>query len=81
MTIYHMHLVSDATGETVSSVARACLVQFKGVEPIEHSWTLIRTKGQIEKVVAAIEKISICARFWSRAAATLPYLVYRSWTR
>ncbi|MDP9137293.1 MAG: phosphoenolpyruvate synthase regulatory protein, partial [Pseudomonadota bacterium] len=24
---FHVHLVSDSTGETVSSVARACLVQ------------------------------------------------------
>ena len=54
MTAYHMHLVSDATGETVNSVARACLVQFEGAEPIEHSWTLIRTKGQIQKVLAGI---------------------------
>ena len=54
MTAYHMHLVSDATGETVNSVARACLVQFEGVEPIEHIWTLIRTKGQMEKVLTKI---------------------------
>ena len=54
MTAYHLHLVSDATGETVNSVARACLVQFKDVEPIEHVWTLIRTKGQIEKVLRGI---------------------------
>ena len=55
MTAYHMHLVSDATGETINSVARACLVQFEGVEPIEHVWTLIRTKGQMEKVLKGIE--------------------------
>ena len=56
MTAYHMHLVSDATGETVNSVARACLVQFAGIEPIEHNWTLIRTKGQMAKVLRGIEK-------------------------
>jgi regulator of PEP synthase PpsR (kinase-PPPase family) len=28
---FHVHLVSDSTGETVSSVARACLVQYEGV--------------------------------------------------
>lgn len=54
MTVYHMHLVSDATGETVNSVARACLVQFKDIEPVEHNWTLIRTKGQVDKVLLAI---------------------------
>lgn len=52
--IYHLHLVSDSTGETVSSVARACLVQFEGVQVSEHVWSLVRTKGQMEKVAAAI---------------------------
>jgi len=56
MTAYHMHLVSDATGETINTVARACLVQFAGVEPIEHVWTLIRTKGQMQKVLKGIER-------------------------
>lgn len=52
---YHLHLVSDATGETLNSVTRACLVQFEGVTPIEHSWTLIRTPGQMEKVLGGIK--------------------------
>ena len=51
---FHLHLVSDATGETINSVARACLVQFEGTEPIEHTWSLIRTPGQMEKVLGAI---------------------------
>jgi [pyruvate, water dikinase]-phosphate phosphotransferase / [pyruvate, water dikinase] kinase len=51
---FHLHLVSDATGETINSVARACLVQFEGIDPVEHAWTLIRTAGQMEKVLAAI---------------------------
>lgn len=52
----HLHLVSDATGETIHSVARACLSQFESVEPVEHNWALIRTETQIMKVVAAVEK-------------------------
>lgn len=52
--LYHLHLVSDATGESVITVARACLVQFEGIEPVEHTWTLIRTKGQMDKVIAGI---------------------------
>jgi len=51
---FHLHLVSDATGETINSVARACLVQFEGIEPVEHTWSLIRTPGQMEKVLAGI---------------------------
>lgn len=52
---FHLHLVSDATGETVSSVARACLVQFENVEAIPHLWWLVRTQGQVERVIAGIE--------------------------
>ncbi len=54
MTAYHLHLVSDATGETINAVARACLVQFRGIEPIEHVWSLIRTAGQMDKALAGI---------------------------
>jgi regulator of PEP synthase PpsR (kinase-PPPase family) len=52
---FNLHLVSDATGETINSVARACLVQFEGVHVVEYSWTLIRTPGQMAKVLAGIE--------------------------
>ncbi|MEX2618504.1 MAG: pyruvate, water dikinase regulatory protein [Alphaproteobacteria bacterium] len=50
----HLHLVSDATGETIHSVARACFAQFEGVDAEEHNWTLIRTTGQLEKVLKSI---------------------------
>lgn len=53
---FHLHLVSDSTGETVSSVARAALAQFETVQAIEHIWPLVRTKGQLEKVITAIEQ-------------------------
>ncbi len=54
MSSDHLHLVSDATGETINSVARACLVQFRGVQPREHVWSLIRTEGQMGKVLKGI---------------------------
>ena len=56
MKKFHLHLVSDATGETVHSVARACFVQVEGIEPIEHYWPLVRTKGQIQKILRNIEE-------------------------
>ncbi|MEL0020868.1 MAG: pyruvate, water dikinase regulatory protein [Rickettsiales bacterium] len=56
MKAFHLHLVSDATGETVHSVARACFVQFDGIEPTEHHWPLVRTKGQIDKILRKIEE-------------------------
>ena len=55
MTRFHLHLVSDATGDTVHSVARACLVQFEDSEAIEHIWSMVRTRAQIERVIAGVE--------------------------
>ncbi|MDA0238739.1 MAG: kinase/pyrophosphorylase, partial [Proteobacteria bacterium] len=42
MNNFHLHLISDSTGETVESVARACLVQFEEIDPIEHLWNMVR---------------------------------------
>jgi regulator of PEP synthase PpsR (kinase-PPPase family) len=54
-TEIHVHLVSDATGETNHQVVRACLAHFKGVKAHEHVWSLVRTEGHIDKVIAAVE--------------------------
>jgi len=51
---FNIHLVSDSTGETVTTVARACLVQFNDLKPSEFIWPLIRTRAQIEEVIAGI---------------------------
>ena len=56
MTEFHLYLISDATGETVESVARACLVQFEHTEPVEHIWNMVRSQRQIEDVIADIEE-------------------------
>jgi regulator of PEP synthase PpsR (kinase-PPPase family) len=56
MNAFHLHLVSDATGETINSVARACLVQFEDAEPAEHHWSLIRTGRQMAKVLEGIRE-------------------------
>jgi regulator of PEP synthase PpsR (kinase-PPPase family) len=52
---FHLHLVSDSTGETVHSVARACLVQFDDAHAVEHVWSMVRTRSQIERVIAGVE--------------------------
>jgi len=51
---FHLHLVSDATGETVSSVARACVVQFEGFEAIPHLWWLVRNHQQVDMVLEGV---------------------------
>jgi regulator of PEP synthase PpsR (kinase-PPPase family) len=55
LTRFHLHLVSDSTGETVHSVARACLVQFDEAQAIEHVWSMVRTQAQLERVIAGVE--------------------------
>ncbi|MFN7635324.1 MAG: kinase/pyrophosphorylase, partial [Acetobacteraceae bacterium] len=54
MREFHLHLVSDATGETINSVARACVSQFDEVRPVEHFWNLVRTQRQLDLVIEGI---------------------------
>lgn len=49
--IYHIHLVSDSTGETLESIANAALAQFKDRNVNRHYWPLMRTPIQMERVV------------------------------
>lgn len=53
---FHLHLVSDATGETINSVARACVSQFDQVHPVEHFWNLVRTERQLDMVLEGIRE-------------------------
>jgi regulator of PEP synthase PpsR (kinase-PPPase family) len=52
----HLHLVSDATGETLNAVAKAASAQFEGVEVQEHFYALVRSERQLERVVAHIRE-------------------------
>jgi hypothetical protein len=51
---FHLHLVSDSTGETVGMVARASLVQFDSIEANEHLWSMVRTENQVQEVIIGI---------------------------
>ena len=51
----NLHLVSDATGETLNAIARATTVQFEHVDIIYHRWSLIRTRFQLHRVLDGIE--------------------------
>lgn len=54
MTKFHLHLVSDATGDTLASVAKAAEVQFDDVEAVHHTWSMVRTPAQMERVLNGI---------------------------
>lgn len=49
-----LHLVSDATGTTLLGLARACVAQFDGVQATQRFWPLIRTRGQLARVMDKI---------------------------
>jgi regulator of PEP synthase PpsR (kinase-PPPase family) len=53
-TILHLHLISDSTGETAASVARASVVQFSNLQAIEHHWPLVRSKSQMQKAIDSV---------------------------
>ena len=53
---FHLHLVSDATGETLTTVARAATAQYLKIEPVEHVYPLVRTQKQLDRVLAEIEE-------------------------
>jgi [pyruvate, water dikinase]-phosphate phosphotransferase / [pyruvate, water dikinase] kinase len=53
---FHLHLVSDATGETLTTVARAATAQYTKVLPVEHVYPLVRTQKQLDRVLREIEE-------------------------
>jgi len=53
---FHLHLISDATGETLITVARAAAAQYVKVSPVEHVHPLVRTQKQLDRVLDQIEE-------------------------
>jgi regulator of PEP synthase PpsR (kinase-PPPase family) len=51
---FHLHLVSDATGETLITVARAAAAQYANVAPVEHLYPMVRSKKQLDRVLSEI---------------------------
>jgi regulator of PEP synthase PpsR (kinase-PPPase family) len=52
---FHLHLVSDSTGETLIAASRAAAAQYQGVASIEHVYPLVRTPSQLERIIVEIE--------------------------
>jgi [pyruvate, water dikinase]-phosphate phosphotransferase / [pyruvate, water dikinase] kinase len=54
-SFFHLHLVSDSTGETLITVARAVSAQYVNVAPVEHVYPAVRTNKQLDRVLTDIE--------------------------
>lgn len=52
---FHVHLVSDSTGETLNAMLKATAAQFLAAKPLEHIYALVRSRAQLERVLAEIE--------------------------
>ena len=52
---FHLHLISDSTGETLISAGRAAAAQFQQNHAIEHVYPLIRNRRQLLPVLEAID--------------------------
>ena len=52
---FHLHLVSDATGETLLTVARAAAAQYVNVSPVEHIHPLVRSRKQLDRILDELD--------------------------
>jgi len=53
---FHIHLVSDASGETITRVARAAAANYASHRPIEHLHAMVRSPAQLDAAISEIEK-------------------------
>ncbi|WP_367716942.1 pyruvate, water dikinase regulatory protein [Nitratireductor sp. GISD-1A_MAKvit] len=53
---FHLHMISDATGETLLAAGRAAAAQYKDARAIEHIYPMIRNEKQLVRVLDEVER-------------------------
>ncbi len=53
---FHLHLISDSTGETLIAAGRAAASQFGDSHAVEHVYPLVRNRKQVADVLAEIDR-------------------------
>lgn len=51
---FHLHLVSDASGEISELLARAVVAQLEDVKAERHMWNMVREQAQVDEVLAGV---------------------------
>lgn len=52
MDRFHLHLLSDSTGETLENIAKAALAQYDGVENVvKHFWPMVRSESHLDRIM------------------------------
>jgi regulator of PEP synthase PpsR (kinase-PPPase family) len=52
---FHVHLVSDSTGETLTTLLKATTARFAAAKPLQHMYALIRSRAQLDRALGEIE--------------------------
>ncbi|MBO6540115.1 MAG: kinase/pyrophosphorylase [Rhizobiaceae bacterium] len=55
-SFFHLHMISDATGETLLAAGRAAAAQYTNARAIEHIYPLVRNQKQLARAFADIEE-------------------------
>ena len=49
---FHLHLLSDSTGETLENIAKAALAQFdRNDDVVKHFWPMVRSENHLERIL------------------------------
>lgn len=54
---FHLHLISDSTGETLIATSRAVASQYKTRHAIEHIYPSVRNQSQLEQALSEVSKM------------------------
>ena len=54
-SFFHLHLISDSTGETLSTTGRAAAAQYSKWRAVEHVTSMVRDKAKLEKALDEVE--------------------------
>ncbi len=54
VTYFHLHMISDSTGETVNALAKAVCAQFVGAQAVEHSYALVRGQKALARAISSV---------------------------
>jgi [pyruvate, water dikinase]-phosphate phosphotransferase / [pyruvate, water dikinase] kinase len=52
---FHLHLLSDSTGETLESIVKAALAQFDDAEHVvKHFWPMVRSESHLDRILTDV---------------------------
>jgi regulator of PEP synthase PpsR (kinase-PPPase family) len=52
---FHLHLLSDSTGETLENIAKAALAQFDAADDVvKHFWPMVRSETHLDRILVDV---------------------------